>query len=130
MIALLVAFLLGLIPMWIMAHKHSSEADDAKRELRTVSLKNRIAAAALYGKRGDYEKSRQSASDFFSAIRSRIDNPEGVSPNEQDALRKLIADRDEVITLLARSDPAGVERLFAIEYQLRQAIPDAPAATQ
>ena len=36
MIALLAAFLLGLIPMWIMAHKRSSEADNAKRELRTA----------------------------------------------------------------------------------------------
>jgi len=116
--------------MWIVAHKRSSEADNANRELKAVLLKSQIAAAALYGKRGEYEKSRQTASDFFNAVGSRMNSAEGAGPGEQDALRKLLAERDDVITLLARSDPAGVEKLFTLEYQLRQAIPDASVGTR
>ncbi len=122
-IGLLIAFLLGLIPMWVVARNRSSETERAKGELRLAVLKNHVAMAALYGKRGEYEKARQSASEFFSALRSRTDSPDELSAAQLEGLRKLLEERDQIITLLARSDPAGVERLFNIEYQLRQILP-------
>jgi hypothetical protein len=33
---------------------------------------------------------------------------------QRDGLRSLLTERDELITLLARSDPAATDRLFAV----------------
>jgi hypothetical protein len=122
-IGLLIAFLAGLIPMWVVANNRGTETARAKGELKLAVLKNQIAAAALYGKRGEYEKARQSASEFFSELGSRTDGPDELSANQRDGLRKLLDERDQIITLLARSDPAGVERLFNLEYQLMLILP-------
>jgi hypothetical protein len=122
-IALLVAFLLGLIPMWMLAYSRGSAADKALIDLKTSTLKNQIAAASLYGKRGEYEKSRQFASEFFNALRIRIETVETGNADRRGQLSKLLEQRDQIVTLLARSDPAGVDRLFEIQHQLIQILP-------
>jgi hypothetical protein len=122
-IALLVAFLLGLIPMWMLAYSRGSAADKALIDLKTSTLKNQIAAASLYGKRGEYEKSRQFASEFFNALRVRIETVETGNADRRGQLSKLLEQRDQIVTLLARSDPAGVDRLFEIQHQLIQILP-------
>jgi hypothetical protein len=122
-IALLVAFILGLIPMWMLAHSRGSAADKALIDLKTSTLKNQIAAASLYGKRGEYEKSRQFASEFFNALRIRIETVETGNADRRGQLSKLLEQRDQIVTLLARSDPAGVDRLFEIQHQLIQILP-------
>lgn len=127
MIALVAAFLLGLIPMWILAYNRGSEKDRALQELKAVTLRDTVAAAALYGKRGEYERSRQLASQFFGDLRSKLESTQQSAP-EHAVLSKIMLERDDVITLLARNDPAGVERLFQIEYQVRQAPPGAIVA--
>jgi hypothetical protein len=122
-IAILVAFLLGLIPMWMLAYSRGSAADKALIDLKTSTLKNQIAAASLYGKRGEYEKSRQFASEFFNALRVRIETVETGNADRRGQLSKLLEQRDQIVTLLARSDPAGVDRLFEIQHQLIQILP-------
>src|SRR5215204_4140808 len=122
-IALLVAFVLGLIPMWMLAYSRGSAADKALIDLKTSTLKNQIAAASLYGKRGEYEKSRQFASEFFNALRIRIETVETGNADRRGQLSKLLEQRDQIVTLLARSDPAGVDRLFEIQHQLIQILP-------
>jgi hypothetical protein len=122
-IAILVAFLLGLIPMWMLAYSRGSAADNALIDLKTSTLKNQIAAASLYGKRGEYEKSRQFASEFFNALRVRIETVETGNADRRGQLSKLLEQRDQIVTLLARSDPAGVDRLFEIQHQVIQILP-------
>ena len=122
-IALLVAFVLGLIPMWMLAYSRGSAADKALIDLKTSTLKNQIAAASLYGKRGEYEKSRQFATEFFNALRIRIETVETGNADRRGQLSKLLEQRDQIVTLLARSDPAGVDRLFEIQHQLIQILP-------
>ena len=122
-IAVLIAFLLGLIPMWTLAYSRGSAADKAKIDLRTATLKNQIASATLYGKRGEYEKSRQFASEFFTSLKTRIETVDAGNSDRKAQLSKLLDQRDQIVTLLARSDPAGVDRLFEIQYQTIQIIP-------
>ena len=122
-IAVLIAFLLGLIPMWMLAYSRGSAADKAKIDLRTATLKNQIASATLYGKRGEYEKSRQFASEFFTSLKTRIETVDAGNSDRKAQLSKLLDQRDQIVTLLARSDPAGVDRLFEIQYQTIQIIP-------
>jgi hypothetical protein len=66
--------------------------------------------------RGEYEPARQATSDFYTNLRHQIDagNASIFTASQREKLRPLLAERDEVITLLARSDPAVVDRLFSI----------------
>lgn len=121
-IAVIVAFLVGLLPMGFEAYRRGAEATRVQGALTVAGLKNQIAAASLFGKRGEYEKARQSASEFFAGLRARIDEP-SLPQDERDQLTKLAEQRDQIITLLARSDPAGAERLFELQYLTMQTLP-------
>jgi hypothetical protein len=92
-------------------------------------MQNALASAAVDAQRGEYEPARQSASDFFTALREQADAPEGaasaLTTAQREALRPLQAQRDEVITLLARSDPASSARLLDMYATLRKAVTSA-----
>ena len=122
LIALAIAFLIGLIPMWILAHGRATQADHNAQQVLILRLETEIASAALHGKRGEYEPARKAASDFFTNLRYLVDGGQILTDAERNASRQILAQRDDVITLLARNDPAGVDRLFGLEYQLSQAL--------
>lgn len=109
-----VLFLLGLVPMWMQAREAASQRDAARKELRLSQMQNTLGSAVIDARRGEYETARQTASDFFTTLREQLDAPHGKSvltPEQRATLKKLMTRRDEVITLLARSDPAAGERL-------------------
>lgn len=128
---LLAAFLLGLIPMWLTAREQAKELSQAQATLRASRLQNNLANAVLEARRGDYEPARQTTSDFFSALREEIErsNDSAFTAAQQESLRReLLANRDDTITMLARSDPASVERLAELHANYRRIVGDAPAA--
>ena len=106
-------FLAGLVPMWRRARAGEEQAVAARRALRLSLLENRLAAAALYARRGEYESARRQASGFFKALRVQADAAEelGRSHGRRASLAPLLHERDDIITLLARSDPAAADRL-------------------
>lgn len=106
------AFLLGFLPMWLVARTRANERDAAQQALRLAQLENTLAAAALQARRGDYEPARESASTFYTNLQAHVDrNTPNISESAREALQSLLARRDEVITLLARGDPGSAERL-------------------
>ena len=109
-------FLLGFVPMWLKSSDAIEQRDASQREVRLSQLQNTLAAAMVDVQRGEYEPARQLTSDFYTNLRSQIDaaNASVFTPAQRETLRPLLAERDEVITLLARSDRAAVDRLFAI----------------
>lgn len=109
-------FLLGFFPMWLKANSAIEQRDAAQREVRLGKLQNTLGAAMVGVQRGEYEPARQITSDFYTSLRSQIDagNASVFTPAQREKLVPLLAERDEVITLLARSDPAAADRLFAI----------------
>ena len=115
-LVLLIVFLLGFIPMWTSARSRARERDEARASLRISTLQNLIANAAVDSRRGEYEPARQAASDFFTNLQTEIDG--GASH-----LRPLLDGRDDIITLLARSDPAVADRLADLHVRYRQAVP-------
>lgn len=127
--ALLAAFLLGLIPMWLKARDWAKERDQAQAALRVSRLQTALATAALDARRGEYEPARQTASDFFTNLREEIERePDSAfTPDQQESLRGLLASRDDTITLLARGDPASAERLSELHGAYRQSVGDIPA---
>src|SRR5688500_5518156 len=109
-------FLLGFVPMWLKASSAIEQRDADHREVRLGQLQCSLGAAMVDVQRGEYEPARQLTSDFYTNLRSQIDaaNVSVFTPSQRETLRPLLAERDEVITLLARSDRAAVDRLFAI----------------
>jgi hypothetical protein len=106
-------FLLGLLPMWLKAREYAGQRDAAQRELRLSQLENSLSEATINARRGEYEPARQMASDFFSSLRVQIDKgaASDLTAAQRERLKALLMQRDETITLLARSDPAAADRL-------------------
>ena len=110
---LLLAFLLGFVPMWISNRQLSTDLATRDKELHRSRVLNSLTAATVYARRGEYETARQNASSFFTNIRSEMDkgNDGILTEQERIGLSRVMAERDEIITLLSRNDPAAAERL-------------------
>lgn len=118
-------FLLGLVPMWLKGREAASQRDAAQRELRLSRMQNALASAVIDARRGEYELSRQTSSDFFTTLREQMDaSPDKavITQAQRERLRNLMSGRDEVITLLARNDPAAADRLSDMYVTYRQAM--------
>lgn len=109
-------FLLGFVPMWLKAGYAMEQRDAAQQEVRLGQLQSTIASALIRVERDEYEPARQLISEFYTNLRGQIESSDTsiFTPAQREKLRPLMHERDEVITLLARSDPAAAERLFAI----------------
>jgi hypothetical protein len=110
---LIVVFLLGFVPMWLKARGCSSSLAVAERQLNLARIQNALASAVIDARRGDYEPARQAASQFFTALGAEVDKGDAsnFTRDQTDGMKPLFARRDEIITLLARSDPAAADKL-------------------
>lgn len=109
----LVGILLGVVPMWLKARGCANELEIAQRELNLARMRNTLASATIDARRGEYEPARQAASNFFTSLTLEADKATGsvLTDSQKQNIQPLFAGRDEVITLLARSDPAAADRL-------------------
>ena len=110
---LLLAFLLGLVPMWWVNSQCSSNLAEAERQSSLARMENSLASAAIDAQRGDYETARQAASDFFTSLRTETNKgvDSALSQAEITSLQPLVTQRDEIITLLARGDATSADLL-------------------
>lgn len=110
---LLVIFLLGFVPMWLKARAVTSSLIETEHQLVLVRMQSNLASAVIDARRGDYEPARQAASQFFTTLRAEIDKGDtsNFTQAQRLGMQPLFAGRDEIITLLARSDPASADRL-------------------
>jgi len=116
-------FFIGLVPMWLVARGRGAERDAAQRDLRLCRLENSLSAAAVESRRGEYERARQMASDFFTALHAQVDGESSdLTITQKDNLRPLMNQRDDLITLLARGDPASADRLAELYDLFRKAM--------
>lgn len=123
-----IGFLLGLVPMWLKARERAKELETTRVELRRSQMRSALSAAALDARRGEYEPARRAMSDFFTGLSSEVDRGEdsALDQVQRDAVRPLLVQRDEIITLLARSDPAAADRLADLDASYRKAMGNAP----
>jgi hypothetical protein len=121
---LLVVFLLGFVPMWLQSRATAAKLADAERRLTLTGMRVDLASAAIDARRGDYEPARQSVSQFFTTLRAEVDKGEtsNLTEAQRAAVQPLFAGRDEIITLLARSDPASADRLSDLYVAYRKAL--------
>ncbi|MDX6611877.1 MAG: hypothetical protein QOD75_1063 [Blastocatellia bacterium] len=118
----LIIFLLGFIPMWLKARAATSSLGEREHQLMLVRMQSNLASAVIDARRGDYEPARQGASEFFTSLRAEIDKGDSsnFTPAQRQAMAPLFAGRDEIITLLARSDPASADRLSDLYVSYRR----------
>ena len=124
-VILVVVFLLGFVPMWLTARNRARERDDAQRELRVSKVENDLSSAVINARIGEYEPPRQAASRFFSSLGTQCDastQPSDLTRDHCEVLRPALGQRDEVITLLARSDPASADRLSNVYVLYKKAM--------
>ena len=112
-IVLLAVFLIGLVPMWLKSGRLAGELHRERRELRQTAMQLTLAYAALDARRGDYEAARRGTAAFFSLVTEELDRgfDSALPANARPELQPLLNQRDDLITLLARGDPASAERL-------------------
>jgi len=123
-VVLLVVFLLGLVPMWLKSRSYASSLADAEQQLSLARMQNNLSSSVIDARRGDYEPARQAASQFFTDLRAEVDKA-GASPLTQpqrEGVLPLFAQRDELITLLARNDPAAADRLSDLHASYRKIV--------
>lgn len=120
--ALLVVFLLGFVPMWLKARQCASSLAAAEHQLSLVRMQDNLASAVIDARRGDYEPARQAASRFFTSVREETEKGDAsvLTPAQREGMKPLFNGRDEIITLLARSDPAAADRLSDLYVSYRK----------
>jgi hypothetical protein len=125
------AFLLGFLPQWLRADRYRGQLDDARHELRVSRQQDAVGAALTEALRSNYERSRQLMTGFFSEVQTIV--PRTDDPARQRELQAILAQRDEIITLLARAAPESAQRLMLIHTSYYRAMNPAgatvPAAT-
>ena len=112
-VLLVVAFMLGFVPVWLKLRESSSRLSAATHELNLARAQSALTSAVVDVQRGDYEPAREALSVFFSSLRAETDSEVDsiLSPAQRVAVQPLFDRRDEIITLLARSDPASLAQL-------------------
>lgn len=108
--AVVIAFLAGFVPQWLRVQTLVEELEEARLEIVTLELQTRLGAALSEAQRGNYERARQLMTGFFSGLQERSAEI-GPSPQQRQELEALLAQRDEVITLLSRAQPESSSRL-------------------
>jgi hypothetical protein len=119
---LLVVFLLGFVPIWLKSREYSSRLFEVEHRLGIALIENTLASAVIDARRGDYESARQAASLFFNSLRAETDkgNESALSQAQREGLRPLFIPRDEIITQLARGEPASADRLSELYVSYRR----------
>ena len=107
----LVAFLLGFLPQWSRANRLSDRLRETRHELRMSRVEGEIGAALTEALRSNYERARQLMTEVFSTLQSAAPSLAGNQRREVDA---ILAQRDEVVTLLARAAPESAQRVMLI----------------
>jgi hypothetical protein len=119
---LIVAFLVGFVPMWIKSRECSRNLSEVEHQLNIASIQNSLGSAVIDARRGDYESARQAASDFFTSLRAATDKVDGsaLSLAQREEVQSLLTQRDEIITLLARGDLASADLLSDLYVSYRE----------
>jgi len=121
---LLIVFLLGFVPMWVKVRAANSRLAQIERQLIAAKIQNDLASAAIDARRAEYEPARQAVSQFFTTLQAEITKGDSSSYTQAqgEKLHQLFAGRDELITLLARSDPASADRVTDLYVAYRKII--------
>lgn len=119
----LATFLLIVVPIWWYSGDVALQRDSAQRELRLSQMQNALATSVIEAQRGEYEPARQTLNEFFKLLQAQLDERDtGLIQIQRENLKPLLAQRDELLDSLGRSDHAAAERLQNLFMSYRKAI--------
>lgn len=120
--AVLLVFLLGLVPMWMRAARIGRERDAAWRQARALGLETLVAAGTIDAQRGQYDLARENVSLFFRVVREELDRGSDsvLSPAQLEQLRQLAVGRDYLIALLTRRNPVAAQQVTELYMNSRR----------
>ena len=118
------------VPAKLQVRQLIRERNAATNELRLKEIQVALASASVDARRGEYEAARQEAAEFFTSVSDGLlkTSDSAFYPEDHAALEKLLTERDDLITLLARVDPAAAERLSNLYVSFRQIVRKGTAA--
>ena len=127
----LVAFLLGFLPQWSRANGLRDRLTASQHDLRMARVEGQIGAALTEALRSNYERARQLMTEVYATLQAAAPSLEGAQRREAEA---ILAQRDELITLLARAAPESSQRVMLIYTRYYNAfhpgaVPSPPATT-
>jgi hypothetical protein len=99
--AVMVAFLVGTAWQFGRAERLEGRASALQRSLVTLHAESALLEALADLRAGDREAARRHTSQFFTTVQQDLLR---VVPERAESLRSILADRDSVITVLARGD--------------------------
>jgi hypothetical protein len=126
-LATVLAFLIGFGWQFSRARALQENLDTANVELTFKRLEAKLAAGTIEADRGNYEIARQLASEFFTGLQTDL---ERAPEQRQPELRRILAQRDVVITAASRSDPQSGSLMAQLYNTYRVAFGDAPVSAQ
>ncbi len=129
----LAAFLLGFLPQWSRANglrdrlqTSQQTVQTTQRDLRMSRVEGQIGAALAEAQRSNYEQARQRMTEVYRELQAAAPTLQGAQRREVDA---ILAERDEIVTLLARAAPESRERVMLIYTRYHNAFHPAAART-
>lgn len=115
--------LLAALPLAFFLFQTTRDRNAISLDLRAASLELSLVRATVLARNGDYSTARDEASSFFTSARTEVDRQsDTLDTAHTTALKNLLLERDPVITLLARSDPASAERLAQLYLSYRGSV--------
>lgn len=114
LLAIVLAFLAGFLPQWSRANRLQDELVVAEHDLVMSRLEGQLGAALAESLRSNYERSRQLMTDFFAGLDRQMDREAIANPRQRRELQAVLAQRDEIVTLLARAEPESTQRLMLL----------------
>lgn len=128
-----VAALLGLLVGYLVQYARVQSLQDdlttSTRALDAAQLEATLSGAVIEAQSGRYEVARQRASDFYTGLQRRL--LPAMESEQQTEARLMLAERDSIITSLARNDPttSGSLALVLVRFRetIRLAAPDSAA---
>lgn len=124
LLAGLLIYFIAYVPVKLQVRQLIRERDAARNAIRLKETQIALASATVDARRGEYEAGRQEAAEFFTFVSNELlkANESAFDAEDHAALEKLLSERDDLITLLARADPAAAERLSNLYLSFRQII--------
>ncbi len=127
LVATVLAFAIGYFWQNLRARGIEDRLETANVELTFERLGNKLAAATIEADRGNYEIARQLSSEFFTGLQTDLGR---ATEARQPELRRILTQRDVIITAASRSDPQTGSLLAQLYSTYRVAFGDAPVSPQ
>jgi len=118
--AAILGFLAGFLVQYAQVGRAREQVANASAALQAARLEATLSAAVIEAQGGRFEVARQHASDFYTGLQRRLLPVIGGAPQAE--VRTMLAERDSIITSLARNDPASPGTLVGVLIRLRETV--------